>query len=148
MPSPEEEFVKVVIDISDPDMDVRAEGVWAVSLGNDVYEIRNSPWYARNVNWGDWVRAIAPSDDESPVFESVVKRSGHRTIHVTFLDSGLQRKAKILDELNGLGASYENNDSKMYAVDCAAETDAAPVIRYLDKLESENLLELEINLYE
>jgi Domain of unknown function (DUF4265) len=148
MPSPEEEFVKVVIDISDPDMDVGAEGLWAVSLGNDVYEIRNSPWYARNINWGDWVRAVAPSDDESPIFESVVKRSGHRTIHLTFLDSGLRLKEEILGELNKLGASYENNDSKMYALDCPPETDATTVIRYLEKLEGDNVLEFEVNLYE
>jgi len=148
MPSPEEEFVKVVIDVSDPDMGVGGERVWAVALGDDVYEIRNSPWYARNVNWGDWVRAIAPAEDQWPVFESVVKRSGHRTIHIIFLDGGLQRKAEILRELNELGASYENNDSKMYAVDCSPETDAASVIRYLEKVESENLLEFQVNLYE
>jgi hypothetical protein len=146
MPGPDEEFVKVVI--VDPDPEVATERVWAVSLGNDVDEIRNSPWYAHNVNWGDWVRAIAPSDDEWPVFQSVVKRSGHRTIHVTFLESGLQRKAKILDELNGLGASYENNDSKMYALDCPPETDAAPVIRYLEELEGDDVFEFEVNLYE
>jgi hypothetical protein len=148
MDATKEEFVKVVIDISDPDRGVGGERVWAVSLGDDVYEIRNSPWYARNVNWGDWVRAIAREEDHWPVFESVVKRSGHRTIHIILLDAGVLRREEILRELNGLGASYENNDSKTYAVDCAPETDAAAVIRYLEKLESDNLLEFEVNLYE
>jgi hypothetical protein len=144
----QEELVKVVIDTLDPDVGVGGERVWAFSLGNDLYEIRNSPWYARNVNWGDWVRAIAPSDDKWPVFVSVVKRSGHRTIHVILLEGGFSRREQILREITRLGASYENNNDKMYALDCPPEVDVAPIIQYLENLETNDVVEFEINLSE
>jgi hypothetical protein len=142
-----EEFVKVVVDLPEPDFGVSGEGMWAVSLGDDVYEIRNSPWHARNINWGDWVKAVAPSADKWPVFKSIVKRSGHRTIHVFLLEEGLGRKQEILAEVNKLGASYENSDGKMYAVDCPPEMDVIPLTKYFDELEAEEVLDYRTNEY-
>jgi hypothetical protein len=144
MENQEEAFVKIVVDIPEPDLGVSGESLWAVALGDDVYELRNSPWHARNLNWGDWVKAVAPDDTKKPVFVSVVKRSGHRTIHI-FVEKELERKVEILAEINRLGASYENNDSKMYAVDCPPEMDLVPLVMYLEKLENEKVLEFRTN---
>ena len=145
MENQKEEFVKVIVDIPEPDLGVGGEGLWCVHLGNDVYEIRNSPWYARHLNWGDWVKAVAPSDDKWPVFESVVKRGGHRTIQIIFFESGLQQKGEILAELKRLGASYENNNGTMYAIDCPPEADVTPIIRYLEEMENGGFLKYQTN---
>ena len=60
------ELAKVVIELPEPDMGVTGERVWAVPLGSDLYEIRNSPWHSRQVNWGDIVKARAQSDVCTP----------------------------------------------------------------------------------
>jgi hypothetical protein len=140
-----EEFVKVVVILPEPDLGVGGEGLWAVPLGDDVYEIRNSPWHARNINWGDWVRAVASSEDQWPTFVSVVKRSGHRTIHVYLHEEGHMRKQEILVEVNKLGAHYESADGKMYAVDCAPEVDIILIMKYLDELKKHEALHYRIN---
>ena len=140
-----EEFVKVVVDLPEPDLGISGEGLWAVALGDDVYEIRSSPWHARNINWGDWVRAVSAKDDEWPTFVSVVKRSGHRTMQIYILQAGSGRKDEMLAEINRFGASYENADGKMYALDCPPETDIGPIREYLAKLEERGFLDYRLN---
>lgn len=148
MENKEEELVKLVIELPDSDDGITGERVWALPLGNDVYEIRNSPWNARNINWGDWVKAIAPSDDKWPVFVSIVSRSGHRTIHLHLHEAGAPRREAILKQINRLGASYENSNNTMYAVDCPPEADPARIIQYLERLENEDAIHFRVNLYE
>lgn len=140
-----EEFVKVVVDLPEPDMGVGGEGLWAVPICDDVYEIRSSPWHVRNINWGDWVKAVAPSEDKWPQFVSIVKRSGHRTIHVYFHKAGMEQKEEILQEINKLGASYENADGRMYAVDCEPEVAFDPIVSYLGELKNTGIIDFRIS---
>ena len=142
-----DELVKVVVDLPENDMGVGGEGLWAMPIGDDVYEIRNSPWHARNINWGDWVKAVAPSEDKWPQFVSIVKRSGHRTIHVYFLQDDQERKKEILQRINKLGAFYEEAFGKMYAVDCAPEVALDPIIEYLSPLKESEALDFRISEY-
>ena len=140
-----EEFVRVVVDLPEPDEGVSGERLWAVPVGDDVYEIRSSPWHARNINWGDWVKAVAQSDDQWPRFVSVVQRSGHRTIHVFFLNENKEQIAKALVEINRLGASYENADGKVYAVDCEPEIAVGPIVDFLSQLEAVDAIKFRIS---
>ena len=70
-----EHLVKVILDVSDDTFGIGGERVWASPLGNDLYEIRNSPWHTCDVNWGDVVRAVVANDKEWPKFVEVVRRS-------------------------------------------------------------------------
>ena len=140
-----EDFVRVVVDLPEPDDGVSGERLWAVPVGDDVYEIRSSPWHARNINWGDWVKVVAPSDDQWPRFVSIIKRSGHRTMHVCFLSDNTEQKAAILKEINRLGASYENADDKVYAVDCEPEIAVGPLVNYLSQLKDIGVINFRIS---
>lgn len=142
-----EGLVRVVVDLPEPDMGVGGERLWAVPLGDDVYEIRSSPWHVRNINWGDRVKAVAESEDKWPTFISVVKRSGHRTMHIYLLEEGRERREELLAEINRLGASYENADSSMYAVDCGPDVDAVPVFSYFDELKRNGVLDFRMSEY-
>jgi uncharacterized protein DUF4265 len=88
-------------------MGVLGERLWAAPVGENLYELQNSPWHARNVNWLDVVEAIPHNQDEWPKFVRVHSRSGHRTIHLYILASGESQKQQILEECNRLGATYE-----------------------------------------
>lgn len=145
MDEPTEEFVRVVVDLPEPDEGVSGERLWAVHIEGDMYEIRSSPWHARNINWGDWVKAVAPSDDQWPRFVSVVKRSGHPTMHIYFLNENMEQKTAILTEINRLGASYENADDKVYAVDCEPEIAVDPVVNYLSQLKDIGVINFRIS---
>ncbi len=56
----ESELVKIVVDIPEGDLGVFGEGLWAKPLSDDLYEVQNSPWHSRNINFLDVVKAIAP----------------------------------------------------------------------------------------
>lgn len=141
-------LVKVHFDLPEPDMGTSGESLWAAPVGSNLYELRNSPWHARNVNWLDVVEAISRNEDEWPEFVRVHKRSGHRTVHLYILDAGKSRKQEILDDCNRLGSTYENMDDRMYALDFAPGIDLAPAIEYLESLDTDNIVGWRINDYE
>jgi len=126
-------------------MGVTGERVWAAPLGSDLYEIRNSPWHSREVNWGDVVEAKAKADDQWPMFVEIVRRGGHRTIHVYFLAAGQKRRREFLDRFNQLGASYENQNDKMYALDFEPGVNIEPALSCLEQLKAEGLLDYRTN---
>src|ERR1700693_510675 len=109
-------------------MGIGGESLWAAPVGMNLYEVRNSPWHVRSVNWLDVVEAIPRNENEWPEFVRVHKRGGHRTIHLYILEAGESRKQEILDNCNRLGSTYENMDGKMYAYDCAPGIDFAPTV--------------------
>jgi hypothetical protein len=55
-PETGEELEKILIELpSDHWSELGGGRVWAKPLGDDQYEIRNTPWYAYDINWGDIV---------------------------------------------------------------------------------------------
>ena len=135
-----EDLVKVILDVSDDTFGISGERVWASHLGNDFYEIRNTPWHTRDVNWGDVVRAVAANEKEWPKFVEVVRRSGHLTLHIHFRDDADEAfRTAVLNRLKDWRASYENADSKLYAIDVQPEGDLDGLCAYLDQLGSSKL---------
>ena len=143
-----EGLVKVIFQLSEPDIgDVSGEGMWAAPVGSNLYELQNSPWHARTVNWLDVVEAISEDEKEWPKFVRVVKRSGHKTIHLYIPENGQEHKQEILDECSRLGATYEGADGRLYALDFAPGSDVDPAIQYLEKLMAQDLADWRINEY-
>jgi hypothetical protein len=143
----EEQFTKIVVDLPEADDGVGGEGLWTVALGEDLYEVRNSPWHSREINYLDIVKAIAPAPDKHPVFISVEKRSGHRTVQIVVLEDGKSRKDEFLKELSELGATYEGAHSTLFALDFAPGVDWEPALNYLKDRLRENLIDHRTSAY-
>jgi len=137
----EEDFVKIVVDLPDAEDGVGGEGIWSVKVGEDLYEARNSPLHTTDINFLDVVRAIAPAEDMNPVVTEVVHRSGHRTVHVMFLDEGKDEKDNVLSRLNEFGASYENANGSLYAIDVKPDVDFDVIADYLEDCQEKGWLE-------
>ena len=135
-----EDLVKVILDVSDDTFGISGERVWASPLGDDLYEIRNTPWHTCDVNWGDVVRAVATNAKEWPKFVEVVRRSGHRTLHLFFYDTADEDfRTAVLNRFKDWKANYENADSKLYAIDVQPDGDLDGLCAYLDQLDSSKL---------
>src|SRR5438270_4958530 len=91
----EDELVKVHFVLKEPDMGSSGESLWAAPVGSNLYELRNSPWHVRTVNWLDVVEAIPEAEDLWPEFIRVHKRGGHRTIHLFISDAGRSSSQEI-----------------------------------------------------
>jgi Domain of unknown function (DUF4265) len=132
----------VILDVSDSTFGTRGERVWALPLGADLYEIRNTPWHTCEVNWGDVVRAIAESEDHWPTMVEVVRRSGHRTLHIFFFKETTEiEKQGVLSRLTQWKASYENAQDRLYAVDVEPDGDFEGLCDLLGAPEMQKILD-------
>jgi hypothetical protein len=141
----EEQFVKVVVELPEPDLGVSGERLWAVQVADDLYEIRSSPWHSRDINWGDVVKAVARNENEWPIFVAVVRRSGHHTIHVYVPPAARDRRQEMLARLNELGATYENADDRLFALDFEPGVAVGPAIAYLEELKARDLADFRVS---
>jgi Domain of unknown function (DUF4265) len=139
----EEHLEKIYIDLPNDGV-VGGESVWAKPLGGDLFEVRNSPWHAYDVHFGDVVRAIPRNADEKPWFREVVKPSGHKTLRVLFpKETPEVEQAGLLDQLSSDGASYERANSRLVAVDVLPGGNYQRVCDRLWAWEQEGLLDYE-----
>ena len=100
-----DEMIKIVIKVEGSDGSVNVETPLATKVGDDLYRLENSPFYAYSVSWLDVVRAPFSEKVRWPTFVKAVEKSGHRTVRAIFdppVEDG-NESARTLEELVGLG---------------------------------------------
>jgi hypothetical protein len=141
--SDREELTKIVVDLPNH-WATGGESLWARALGDDLYELRNVPFFAYGLNFFDVVRAIEPSPDKKPVVVALVRTAGHRTLRVHFTDSIAEdQRPELMRSLNALKAYYEKANSSFFAIDVEPGGDYDAVRRQLDEWASRGLLSYE-----
>jgi hypothetical protein len=136
-----EELTKVHIDLGD-NPDSGGEAMWAKALGRDLYELRNIPFHAYDLNFLDVVRAIAPRPDLKPSIEAVVRRSGHRTMWVTFAESvDRETRAILATELNEWRGYFEGKDGRYFAIDVEPEGSYEHVLARIEEWRQAGLVD-------
>jgi Domain of unknown function (DUF4265) len=120
------------------------ERFWAKPLGAGLYELRNVPWYAYRLNFGDVVRAVADDPERVPRIVEAVSRSGHHTIRIFFSEEIRQREQEeILAKLDGLHATHERAGGRLLALDVEPGADYGAVLEHLRRLEEADVLTFE-----
>jgi len=136
----DEELTKIHLELPNH-KGAGGEAFWAKALGNDLYELRNSPWYAYDLHFMDVVLAQAPSPDKKPEIINVVRRSGHRTLRVWFLpDFPANERQDLLVILNKWKGYYENADGQLFAIDVEPDGDYQAICDQLWEWEQEKKL--------
>lgn len=129
---------KVLFRVTDDDGETIAETLWAIPLGDDRYELANSPFYAYGVSWKDVV--LAPrAPDGMPEFQKILSKAGHKTVRVR-LDPPYERgnvSAKRVDELVALGCSFEGSHNTLISFDVPPEVKLGLVRDYLISIDAE-----------
>jgi hypothetical protein len=111
-------LAKIAFHVPNEDGTEEFETLWATSLGNNLYKLDNSPFFAYNVSWEDTVEAQKKGADGFPVFKRVVEKSGNRTIRIIFdppVAEGNESRL-MLDQLVALGCSYEGANHTYIAI--------------------------------
>lgn len=123
---------------------IGGESFWAEELDDDLYKIRNVPFYAYGLNFYDIVRATADSPDHKPEIQEVVEPSGHQTLRIIFeKDVERQRQVELLDNLSKHKATYERADGINVAIDIEPEGSYEDVYDQLQEWEDVGLLSFE-----
>jgi hypothetical protein len=129
---------KVFFRVPNEDGTAEVESLWAQDLGNDRFRLDNCPFFAYGVSLHDIV--LAPPDSEGlPTFESVLSKSGNRTIRIIFdepAEDGSSSKA-ILDHLVSLGCGYEGANRRYIAVNIPSSVELSTVRNYLAEQHAE-----------
>ena len=84
------------------------EGLWAKSLGNDVWELDNAPFFVYEISNKD--RVVVEKIDNELRFQSVRERGGHSTLRIHFEDES--KVHFIREELKKLGCPTEGSNNK------------------------------------
>jgi hypothetical protein len=123
---------------------MKGESMWAEPLANDLYEIRNVPFCAYGLNFGDVVLATAGEPGLKPEIRSVVRRSGNSTLRINF-DAAVDRAQQtvVLYLLCAMGVAVERANDRFVCLDVPPEVDYQAVRTLLVAQETEGLLEYE-----
>ena len=106
-----------------------------------LYEVRNTPWYARDLNWGDVVRCEGFSPAGVPIVRERTRAGGHRTLRIFFSDaSGEPQRQSLLDDVARFGATYECGHERFYSLDLEPDVDGEPILDLLSVAEEDGLL--------
>lgn len=110
-----------------------SEGMWALALGDDRYELKNSPWFVPGVANGDVVRASVDADGILWASE-VLESSGNLTLWVIPIAAGPLRgsEAKVLERLTRQGVTGEGmGERPIVSIEVAPNADLATLKREL-----------------
>jgi len=137
----ERKLVKILYIIPEGEEDAgQAEGLWAFSLGNQLYELQNIPVFAEHLNVEDIVHCDEPADTK-PIIRELVARSGNRTLRVIFRDETPDETCiDIIWELIQHGIAYEKSASKSYSFNVAPKDDYIWARDFLRAKDAEGLL--------
>src|SRR5437868_13048249 len=92
------------------------ETMWARRLDESTFEIRNVPFYAYGISYGDVVQARRRG--EQNIIENVVERSGHSTYRIFVTDrEDLTKFQDFWHPLETMGCTVERATTRLFAVD-------------------------------
>lgn len=118
----------------------KSESLWSNSLGNQLYELQNIPFYAEHLNLQDIVKCDE-SVDGLPVIQKLVKRSGNRTLRVIFRDETPEDTCvDIIWELGKQKIFSEKVADRRFMFNIPPTSDYAWAQSFLNEKENEGLL--------
>lgn len=118
---------------------MQVESIWAVPVAGG-YKIDNIPFYVREVACEDVVSVDIDTDGVLH-FKALVTASEHSTVRLWFANEG--DVIGVRESLRNMGCSSEVDLSRLVAVDIPPSIPYERIRVYLDKLESEAVLEYE-----
>lgn len=118
------------------------ESMWAKEIEGDLYAVRNLPFFAFGLNFGDVVRA--PEIAGLREVQAVVLASGHQTLRLVFGEHVTQPEQRLyLDALQKLGGTYERGTKRLVAIDVPPRADFDATLVILDRCEAAGELSFE-----
>jgi hypothetical protein len=137
----DENLVKVVFchnHEGDDEQDV--ECPWALSLGNNRYQLKNFPFYYYGISFEDIFEALPTvEDDPRPYITRVLEKSGHKTIRI-FLNESIKDSEKsrnILASLTKMECGYEGNGDQFFVVNIQPQCDFDEVCEFISNCDLE-----------
>ena len=118
------------------------EFMWAKAIEGDLFAIRNLPFVACGLNFGDVV--LAPDRAGVREVQRVVRPSGHRTLRIVFGDHVSEPEQEhYLNAMREHGGSGERATARLVAIDAPPEADFETMVAVLTCCETMGELHFE-----
>ena len=127
--------IEFPLEIEDGYPPISVESLNARRVENEQFEILNTPFFVKNVAYGDFVSASKQQDGRL-VFDACTKWSGFKAISIILLDDSMD--TEIMDLLRGLQCVIEYGefgDLRMVAVGVPVSVDYTQIRNSLDAYE-------------
>ena len=120
---------KILLTYKDDDGEYQIESVWASREG-DFYQIKNIPFFAKNVALDDIVSV--KEDGGALYFKELIRASGHSVVQLIILNGN--EVTKVGRELENLGCTWEGGNIKNWiSADIPENISYDIVKKYLDE---------------
>lgn len=143
----QKKFVKILAEYQDDDGESSMEGLRAIALGNQRYEVRNIPMLVSGVRLFDVVRCREfPNQDICPIIVEVVTPGGYQTIGIVFPESVKEeQQADIFDNLYAKAANlFYERVSKTHIAIAISNEDSHEICKILEAYKQQG----EVEFYE
>lgn len=118
----------------------KAETIWAEALGDNLYKLKNSPFFADNISYGDIVFAAQPEEGSELLFKSVRERSRNSTYRIMLAgDTTRQTFDEHIQPLLDKNCTYALYKDYQFALNVPPEVEFRLVDELLTKGEKEGL---------
>lgn len=114
------------------------EWLWAEPLSNNLYRLRNSPFYAHGYSFLDVVEGT--TTEEGIYIVKNIKPSNHSTYRIAFYNDKIPQidYLKYIDELLKSGCNYESHDY-LFTIDVPPQVDIKKIYKIMEKKEKEEI---------
>lgn len=129
---------KVIITYYDLEDNLSEEILWIDSLENNIYQIKNTPFFAPNIAYNDIIKV---EDNQGILyFDEIIKTSENSTIQIIFFKDGFVEST--VKNIEFLGCSWEGMyNQKILAINVPFNINYAKVKEYLDVLLNLDILD-------
>ena len=136
-------LVKLHVDLPNH-WSVGGESMWAKPVGENLYQLKNIPFFAYGLNYNDTVMAIAKHDDLKPEILEIVETSGHQTLRVLFTDNKSKTEhIAIIESIRTEHIGYEGWDNDQFTFNVKPSGNYDEFFDKLDELELQDVLSFE-----
>lgn len=134
---------KIVMDLDSSDWHgYTTETVWAERLSNDLFRIRNVPFYAKELSVEDVVST--EYRDGNYHLKFITQRGGHSTYRIFLEESIINEVFKqYWNPLEKIGCTYEKGKGRLIAVDVPPQANIYETYKFLENGEQNNIWEFE-----
>ena len=136
-------LVKLHVDLPNH-WSVGGESMWAKPVGENLYQLKNIPFFSYGLNYNDIVKAIAKNGGSKPEILEVVEASGHQTLRVIFTDNkGKKEHISVIESIRTEHVGYEGWDDDQFTLNVTPSGNYDEFFDKLDELESKGILSFE-----
>ncbi|WP_194792165.1 DUF4265 domain-containing protein [Pseudomonas sp. UFMG81] len=139
------EKVFIELEVVDDYPPVGVESVWAEKVAENIYKIKNIPFYSKEVCIEDEVSTSKGSDGEA-IFSGVISDEGNSTLRIIFFGDDEESSQLVLAEISTMGCSWEGMSKKFFSVNVPSNIDFDDVADYLERKSEAGVLDYEYGM--